>query len=147
MSDGDLKNDIDAPCAKKLKNSEQNDNSVSENQFKLKDFIPEKILQNNTLRKTICVQGKIRGKTGVALILFEKNAFKEEDLNDTGYFSSDTELETFFHNDIYGNYVCFPRPSINSEFYFLPPELSNIKVFFHCVFGGVSGNIRHHITT
>lgn len=115
MSDADYKNDVDAPCAKKLKISQQNENGVSDNQLELKDFLPEKILNNNTNRKTVCIQGTFKGKSGVALILFEKNAFKEEDLNDKGYFSADTELQTFFQNDIYGNYECFPRPTLNGE--------------------------------
>ncbi|KAL0859801.1 hypothetical protein ABMA27_010145 [Loxostege sticticalis] len=113
MSDADYKNDVDAPCAKKLKISQQNENGVSDNQLELKDFLPEKILNNNTNRKTVCIKGTFKGKSGVALILFEKNAFKEEDLNDKGYFSADTELQTFFQNDIYGNYECFPRPTLN----------------------------------
>ncbi|XP_063835412.1 m7GpppX diphosphatase isoform X2 [Ostrinia nubilalis] len=113
MSDADHQNDVDAPCAKKIKISQLNDNGVSENNLELKEFIPEKILNNNTNRKTVTIQGKFKGKSGVALVLFEKNAFKEEDLNDTGYFSADTELKTFFQNDIYGNYECFPLPALN----------------------------------
>lgn len=130
MSDADLQNDVDAPRAKKIKISHQNDNGVSDNQLELKDFIPEKILNNNTNRKTVCIQGKFRGKSGVALILLEKNVFKEDELTDKGYFSSDTELETFFQNDIYGNFVCFPRPSLNGE---LCPHTTFENQGFYCV--------------
>lgn len=86
---------------------------MSENQLQLKDFILEKILNNNTNRKTVCVVGKFKDKSGVALVILEKNAFKEEDLGNEGYFSVDTEVTTFFENDIYGNYECFPRSAIN----------------------------------
>ncbi|XP_049882294.1 m7GpppX diphosphatase [Pectinophora gossypiella] len=114
MSDVDHQNDVlEPPCSKKSKIVEQNENGVSENNLELQDFIPEKILNNNTNRKTVCVQGKFKEKSGVGLILFEKNAFKEEELNNTGYFSEDSELRTFFQNDIYGNYECFPKPSLN----------------------------------
>lgn len=81
--------------------------------MQLKDFILEKILNNNTNRKTVCVLGKFKDKSGVALVILEKNAFKEEDLGNEGYFSVDTEVTTFFENDIYGNYECFPRSAIN----------------------------------
>jgi m7GpppX diphosphatase len=115
MSDADHTNDVDAPCAKKLKISQDNGNGVSENQIELKDFIPEQILNNNSSRKTVSIRGKFKGKSGVALILLEKNAFKEDDLNNSGYFSADTQLKNFFQNDIYGNYECFPKTSLNGQ--------------------------------
>ncbi|CAG9790002.1 unnamed protein product [Diatraea saccharalis] len=114
MSDADLSNDVDAPCPKKLKVSQDKENGVNDNQLQLKDFIPEKTLNNNTSRKTVCIQGKFKDKSGVALILLEKNAFKEEHLNNgSGYFTEHTELLTYFQNDIYGNYECFPQSSLN----------------------------------
>ncbi|CAG9572641.1 unnamed protein product [Danaus chrysippus] len=114
MSDGKCQSEcIEPPCAKKIKKDEQNDNSVTETDLKLKDFIPSKILNNNTNRKTVCVLGNFRNKSGVALIILEKNAFKEDHLDSKGYFSEDCELATFFQNDIYGNFECFPKPEIN----------------------------------
>ncbi|KAL4707522.1 hypothetical protein ACJJTC_000274 [Scirpophaga incertulas] len=113
MSDANIKSDIDAPCTKKLKLSHDFKNVVNEKGINLKDFIPEKILNNNSSRKTVCIQGKFNGKNGVALILLEKNAFKQEDLNESGYFSKETKLITYFQNDIYGNYECYPKPSLN----------------------------------
>ncbi|XP_026324530.1 m7GpppX diphosphatase [Hyposmocoma kahamanoa] len=114
MSDGACQNvDSDQICCKKRKISELHENNVNENQLKLEDFIPEKVLNNNTNRKTVCVQGKFKDKTGVGLIVLEKNAFKEEELDENGYFSEDSELRTLFQNDIYGNFECFPRSSIN----------------------------------
>ncbi|KAI5638260.1 scavenger mRNA decapping enzyme c-term binding domain-containing protein [Phthorimaea operculella] len=114
MSDVASKDDVlDPPCSKKIKIDKENGNGVTETSFELKDFIPEKILNNNTNRKTVCVQGKFKDKSGVGLILLEKNAFKEEELDNSGYFSVDCELRTFFQNDIYGNFECFPKPSLN----------------------------------
>ncbi|OWR48072.1 putative histidine triad protein member [Danaus plexippus plexippus] len=114
MSDGKCQSElIEPPCAKKIKKDEQNDNSVTETDLKLKDFIPSKILNNNTNRKSVCVLGNFRNKSGVALIILEKNAFKEDHLDSKGYFSEDCELATFFQNDIYGNFECFPKPEIN----------------------------------
>ncbi|XP_045781240.1 m7GpppX diphosphatase [Maniola jurtina] len=114
MSDGSCQSDvIEPPCAKKLKKDEQNENGVKESQLELKHFIPSKILNNNTNRKIVCVLGNFKDKSGVALVILEKNAFKEEELTEKGYFSEDSEFRTFFQNDIYGNYVCFPSSSIN----------------------------------
>ncbi|XP_013134406.1 PREDICTED: m7GpppX diphosphatase [Papilio polytes] len=114
MSDANSENDVlGPPCLKKIKIVEQNENGVDGIQLELKDFIPVKILNNNTNRKTVCIQGTFKDKTGVALVLLEKNAFKEEDLDAKGYFSEDTKLRTFFQNDIYGNFECFPRSEIN----------------------------------
>lgn len=110
MSDGNCQNDVLAPpSSKKIKINNENDESVSGTELQLKDFVLEKILNNNTNRKTVCVQGKFKDKSGVALVILEKNAFKEE-LDNNGYFSVDSELRTFFQNDIYGNFECFPGP-------------------------------------
>lgn len=115
MSDSKNQKSDSEPTSKKIKIDHVNDNGVNDNQLELKDFELEKILNNNTVRKTVCVQGKFKDKSGVALIVLEKNAFTEEVLDNEGYFSVDTELKTFFQNDIYGNYECFPRPALNGE--------------------------------
>ncbi|CAH1642141.1 unnamed protein product [Spodoptera littoralis] len=113
MSDSNNQKSDSEPSNKKIKIDHESGNNVSEIHLQLKDFILEKILNNNTNRKTVCVLGKFKDKSGVALVILEKNAFKEEDLDNEGYFSVDTELKTFFENDIYGNYECFPRSSLN----------------------------------
>ncbi|XP_059045851.1 m7GpppX diphosphatase [Achroia grisella] len=114
MSDADRQSDdVAPPSCKKIKINHQTDNGVNDNKINLKDFIPEKILRNNSNTKLVCVQGKFVDKSGVALAILEKTVFREEELNDTGYFSPETVLETYFQNDIYGNYVCFPKSSLN----------------------------------
>ncbi|CAB3254620.1 unnamed protein product [Arctia plantaginis] len=114
MSDSNSqREEILEPESKKIKIDHENGNGVTDTQLKLKDFILERILNNSTNRKSVCVLGKFKDKSGVALVHLEKNAFKEEDLDSVGYFSADTELKTFFQNDIYGNYECFPPSSVN----------------------------------
>lgn len=121
MSDGACQNyDSELPGCKKRKITEQNEEDVNDNQLKLKDFIPEKVLNSNTNRKSVCVQGKFKDKIGVGLIILEKNAFKEAELDGKGYFSEDSELHTYFQNDIYSNIECFPRPDINGKREFTP---------------------------
>ncbi|XP_063390197.1 m7GpppX diphosphatase [Cydia fagiglandana] len=114
MSDGNCQNDVlEPPSAKKIKFNNENDVNVNGNNLELKDFVVEKILNNNTNRKTVCVQGKFKDKSGVAIVILEKNAFKEEELDNDGYFSVDSQLRTFFENDIYGNFECYPKASLN----------------------------------
>lgn len=119
MSDNCQENDVSPPVCKKIKFTNENESTVNEHQVELKDFVVEKILNNNTNRKTVCVVGKFKNKSGVALISFEKNAFKEEELSESedGYFSSETNLRTFFQNDIYGNFECFPRQALNGDYF------------------------------
>jgi len=87
--------------------------------YDLSKFQLTKVLTNNTSRKTICILGNFNNLTedkNKALIIFEKNAFTEEalTLND-GYFSDKTKLTVEFINDIYGNFLCYPNPDINSK--------------------------------
>lgn len=74
-----------------------------------------------------------------AIVVLEKTAFTDDDVNtchhkktsdndddvdddntvDNGlqrrYFSVDTDIKQEFINDIYGNFLCYPRPTINSN--------------------------------
>ncbi|XP_041985664.1 m7GpppX diphosphatase [Aricia agestis] len=113
MSDAKCQSDDIEPSAKKIKKDEQNGNPVTELHVHLKDFIPTKIINNNTNGKTVCVLGSFKDKSGVAVVLLEKKAFSGDQLNDSGYFSDATELRTLFQNDIYGNFECYPKPEIN----------------------------------
>ncbi|XP_075987655.1 decapping enzyme, scavenger [Anticarsia gemmatalis] len=114
MSDSNSQNDeFLEPKRKECKIEHKDENGVSDSQLELKDFVLEKILNSSTNRKTVCVLGKFKDKSGVAIVFLEKNAFREEDLDNKGYFSVNTELKKFFQNDIYGNFECFPPASIN----------------------------------
>lgn len=44
------------------------------------------------------------------------NGDNSETDNQCTFFSSDTSLKLDFLNDIYGNFECFPKPEINSNF-------------------------------
>ncbi|XP_055309750.1 m7GpppX diphosphatase [Sitodiplosis mosellana] len=73
--------------------------------------------------------------TEPAIVVLEKTAFTDHDVNTThnnhgnddydndddgsatqrnSYFSLETQLQNEFINDIYGNFLCFPLPAINS---------------------------------
>lgn len=117
--------------------------------YDLSTFRLDRILNNNTKSKTICVLGKFPNGDLInpAIVVFEKTAFtasdvhtiNDDDNDDNGlndddddnkdgdikrtFFSSDTQLKIEFLNDIYGNFECFPKPEINSNcfsYYTLP---------------------------
>lgn len=81
------------------------------------DFKVQKVLSNNTQRKTICLQGSFKSLDGTGIVLLEKTAFEEGNLTseDSEYFSGESTLKKHFHNDIYGNYDCFPKVELNGR--------------------------------
>ena len=106
--------------------------------YDLSKFKINTILNNNSNRKTVCVLGHFttldasedaNDAKRQAIVILEKKAFTEQDLNQNrktvdeiestdenrGYFSGRTKLKTEFVNDIYGNFECYPCPDINSK--------------------------------
>lgn len=114
-----LTQEADCPPPKKQKFEEKPEtckNGIHESLVDLSSFQLEKVLHNNTNRKTVCLKGKFASKHGEALVLLEKTAFAEENLKqDSDYFTKSSALEKVFHNDIYGNYNYFPKVNLNSE--------------------------------
>lgn len=104
---------------------------MAEKTYDLSTFRLERILNNNSKTKTICVLGTFPSqqqsadKTQPAIVVLEKTAFTNNDItsNDDetqrSYFSLDTQLKQEFINDIYGNFLCFPNPDINSKFFII----------------------------
>lgn len=116
---------------------------MAEKTYDLSTFRLERILSKNSKTKMICVLGTFpsqespdSGNTEPAIILLEKTAFTDHDVNTTHnngddvdddddgtatqrntYFSLQTQLQKEFINDIYGNFLCFPLPAINSKFF------------------------------
>lgn len=116
---------------------------MAEKQYDLSKFRLKRILTNSSKAKTICVLGTFpssnRQSDNVddksvdqAIVLLEKTPFVDADVstgsdsvdhescdNDTQrkYFSSNTTLKCEFINDIYGNFQCYPKPEINSNFH------------------------------
>ncbi|XP_019874062.2 m7GpppX diphosphatase [Aethina tumida] len=100
--------------AKKLKVDDCVKEYVHDDIKDLSEFKLDKIINNNTNRKSVCLKGTFASKTGDALVLLEKTAFAEESLlKDNSYFSKDCSLEKIFHNDIYGDYRYFPKVELN----------------------------------
>lgn len=91
--------------------------------YDLSKFKLVSILNNNSNRKLICILGHFldRSETDQAIILFEKKAFTETQLQNEndGLFSTTTELTEEFVNDIYGNFECFAPINVNGMINFL----------------------------
>lgn len=119
---------------------------MAEKTYDLSTFRLERILNKNSKTKTICVLGTFPSQqspdaTEPAIVVLEKTAFTDYDVNthqnddnddDNGttqrsYFSLETQLKKEFVNDIYGNFLCFPLPAINSKFFII----SLIITFFY----------------
>ncbi|XP_053969581.1 m7GpppX diphosphatase [Anastrepha ludens] len=93
--------------------------------YELSTFNLTRILQNNTLRKTIALLGTFPdvSATDVAVVLLEKQAFKERDVQTAReqiadeaprIFSNALQVQTEFINNIYGSFQCVPNAELNA---------------------------------
>lgn len=115
--ESDLKEKHIAKRPKLNTSSEEKQQDVHSNIKDLSTFKVDKILNNNTKAKLVCLQGTFSNADGAALVLLEKTAFEEENLkSDSQYFSSSSCLKKIFHNDIYGNYEYYPDIQLNCKY-------------------------------
>lgn len=89
--------------------------------YKLTDFKLEKILNNNTNRKLVCLLGTFPSisDTEKVVIILEKTCFAEKNLQTDeenitiGYFSDKVITQTEFINNIYGSFNLLPPSELN----------------------------------
>jgi Scavenger mRNA decapping enzyme (DcpS) N-terminal len=83
---------------------------MTEEKYRFSDFKPDRILSNNTSRKTITIVGKFPSLSteNQAIILLEKSAFTEENTSAGGIFAVDTEFKEEFVNvsNLEGHWPC-----------------------------------------
>lgn len=104
-------NDVDATESTVEKDTSQND--VTE--LNLSNFKVTRILQNNCVRKLICMEGTFEDREGSAIVLLEQKSFPQDKLTlEKGFFDGRTLFRKYFTNDIYRNYDCFPTEEHNS---------------------------------
>lgn len=107
----------ECPPTKKAKiqieNTSKNVNSIHETEFCSSIFNIKKILQNNCMRKQICIEGVFKGFEDSAVIILEKQNFSDDKQSMTELFNKDTVFHKLYNNDIYGNYECFPLKKFN----------------------------------
>ncbi|XP_076057891.1 decapping enzyme, scavenger [Oratosquilla oratoria] len=73
------------------------------------------ILDSNEERKSIAVEGRFRDQEGRAVVLMQKQGFRNDQLAEV--FSPAAQLKPIFQNDIYSNQTAL-----------LPPHLNELKV-------------------
>ncbi|XP_003693320.1 m7GpppX diphosphatase [Apis florea] len=107
----------ECPPTKKVKiqieNTSKNVNSIHETEFCSSIFNIKRILQNNCMRKQICIEGVFKGFEDSAVIILEKQNFSDDEQSITELFNKDTVFHKLYNNDIYGNYECFPLKKFN----------------------------------
>lgn len=94
---------------------------TNKDELKLNQFKLDRILFNDSAKKTIGLLGKFENISDVdqGIVILEKLAFTEENFTtevEKDSFLKNANLEEIFRNDIYGNYFCFAKSELNSEF-------------------------------
>ncbi|KAL7294556.1 hypothetical protein TKK_0012082 [Trichogramma kaykai] len=93
---------------------ELKDGSVHEQHLSLANFQLTRVLNVNSVRKQIFVEGKFRGYSSPAVVILEKKVFPEDEIFlKRGFFNEGTIIRRLFSNDVYGNYECFPTREHN----------------------------------
>lgn len=76
------------------------------------NFSVTRVLNENSEKKTIFVEGRFANDPSPAVVVMEKMPFTQDLLPQL--FSSSSQLVKEFKNDIYGKYECLPDPKVNS---------------------------------
>ncbi|CAK9825645.1 m7GpppX diphosphatase [Anthophora retusa] len=117
MAEVSLNSANECPPAKKIKieteNASKNAQSIHETEICASEFTVKRVLQNNCIRKQICIEGSFEGHEGSAVVVLEKQNFSDEDQFLNEVFNKDTVLNKLYSNDVYGNYECFPVKKYN----------------------------------
>lgn len=92
----------------------ENDTSVHKSTINLSNFQMKRLLNVNSTRKQVIVEGNFTGHDNSAIVIFEKKCFPTEEIFlNRGFFNEGTIVRKNFHNGIYGNYECFPTREHN----------------------------------
>jgi hypothetical protein len=86
-------------------------------EFDWQQFKFEKILSNNSSRKSIFILGSCFEKP--AIVILEKQAFTEEQFTSNEKhenFLQNSYIEKIFKNDIYENCLCWADAKVNRKF-------------------------------
>ncbi|XP_001605474.1 m7GpppX diphosphatase [Nasonia vitripennis] len=121
--DGSPTSEDQSPTAKKMKpdvatteesDAKQLEASVHEAALNLSSFQMTRVLNVNSMRKQIFVEGTFKGYESPAVVILEKKIFPEDEIFlKRGFFNEGTIIRKLFSNDVYGNYECFPTREHN----------------------------------
>ncbi|XP_058806145.1 m7GpppX diphosphatase-like [Phymastichus coffea] len=88
--------------------------SVHDAVLNLSSFQMTRVLNVNSNRKQIFVEGRFKGHEAPAVVILEKKVFPEDEIFlKRGFFNEGTIIRKLYNNDIYGNYECFPTREHN----------------------------------
>ena len=128
--------------AKKLKETVEiveKDVSVHKGAISLSNFQMKRLLNVNSARKQVFVEGNFTGHDSPAIVILEKKSFPVEEIFlNRGFFNEGTIIRKIFRNGAFGNYECFPTREYNgktvytmiSPFCFIFPHIYILK-FVH----------------
>ncbi|XP_014214909.1 m7GpppX diphosphatase [Copidosoma floridanum] len=118
-----------SPMKKTKLNLQENDNNGSSaieagklqedsvhmtKQLSLSNFKMTRVLNVNSMRKQIFVEGRFTSYESPAVVILEKKIFPEDEIFlNRGFFNEGTIVRKTFSNDVYGNYECFPTREHN----------------------------------
>lgn len=95
----------------------ENDGSVHKGAINLSNFQMKRLLNVNSTRKQVTVEGNFAGHDSSAIVIFEKKCFPTEEIFlNRGFFNEGTIVRKNYRNGIYGNYECFPTREHNGKF-------------------------------
>ncbi|KAL6260141.1 hypothetical protein P5V15_007676 [Pogonomyrmex californicus] len=118
-------NDVDdCPPTKKVKVDEGSrnadekknpgENDVNESELDLSGFKVTRVLQNNCVRKLICMEGTFEDREGPAIVLLEQRSFPDDKVVlEKDYFDGKTIFRKTLTNDVYRTYNCIPSEEHN----------------------------------
>lgn len=93
----------------------------------LSKFVFKRVLNDNSQRKLICVEGEFADKKGATILLLEKKAFTVENVK--LLCNEQSRLKKGFINDVYGSYEVFPQADLNGNSTLSFFQLSIIPLF------------------
>ncbi|XP_058809551.1 m7GpppX diphosphatase-like isoform X2 [Phymastichus coffea] len=99
--------------AKKAKESTKKVSVHHKKLIDLSDFRPKRMLDFNMNKKEIIMEGKFVGYEGPAIVIFEKKMSKHWPLLEMEFFNKKTFTKQVSINDVYGDYICFPRDDMS----------------------------------
>ncbi|XP_033227226.1 m7GpppX diphosphatase [Belonocnema kinseyi] len=92
----------------------ENDVSVHKSAISLSNFQMKRLLNVNSARKQVFVEGNFAGHDSSAIVILEKKSFPVEEIFlNRGFFNEGTIIRKNYRNGIYGNYECFPTREYN----------------------------------
>lgn len=107
----------DSPVKKRQKvdpDNPENDTSIHKGNINLSNFQMKRLLNVNSTRKQVIIEGNFAGHDSSAIVIFEKKCFPTEEIFlNRGFLNEGTIVRQNFRNGIYGNYECFPTREHN----------------------------------